>query len=110
MVKIVGNAIVRYGNSFGYWAGVLQEIVLGTNEITILGPQAPQQLKALLKHYIPHRVIMCAVLTDDSFPMLRGKTTDSLSAFWLCRNYTCLPPVSSVEELLACVEKKDRNN
>jgi uncharacterized protein YyaL (SSP411 family) len=110
MVKIVGNAIVRYGNSFGYWAGVLQEIVLGTNEITILGPQAPQQLKALLKHYIPHRVIMSAVRTDDSFPMLRGKTTDSLSAFWLCRQYTCLPPVSNVEELLTCIEKKDRNN
>jgi uncharacterized protein YyaL (SSP411 family) len=110
MVKIVGNAIIRYGNSFGYWAGVLQEIVLGTNEITILGPEAPQQLKALLKQYIPHRVIMSAVRTDDSFPLLRGKTTDSLSAFWLCRQYTCLPPVSNVEELLVCIENKDRNN
>jgi uncharacterized protein YyaL (SSP411 family) len=110
MVKIVGNAIVRYGNSFGYWAGFLQEIVLGTNEITILGPQAPQQLKALLKHYIPHRVIMSSSQTDVSFPMLRGKTTDSLSAFWLCKHNACLPPVSNVEELLTCIEKKDRNN
>jgi uncharacterized protein YyaL (SSP411 family) len=110
MVKIVGNAIVRYGNSFGYWAGFLQEIVLGTNEITILGPQAPQQLKALLKHYVPHRVIMSSSQTDVSFPMLRGKTTDSLSAFWLCKHNACLPPVSNVEELLTCIEKKDRNN
>lgn len=52
MVKIVGNAIVRYGNSFGYWAGVLQEIVLGTNEITILGPGAPA-IKSTLKALYP---------------------------------------------------------
>ena len=110
MVKIVGNAIVRYGNSFGYWAGVLQEIVLGTNEITILGLQAPMQLKELLKHYVPHRVIVSSTQTDVSFPMLRGKATDSLSAFWLCRQYTCLPPVSSVEALLTCIEKNGRNN
>jgi len=63
-----------------------------------------------LKHYVPHRVIMSSTQTDVSFPMLRGKTTDSLSAFWLCKDNTCLPPVSSVEELLACIEKKDRNN
>jgi uncharacterized protein YyaL (SSP411 family) len=110
MVKIVGNAIKRHPNSFGNWAGLLQEMVLGTNEITIIGPEAPQQLSQVLQAYIPHRVLMSAVRTDDRFALLRGKTTDSLSAIWLCRNQTCLPPVATVEQLLACLQTTSRNN
>lgn len=110
MVKIVGNAIKRHPNSFGNWAGLLQEMVLGTNEITLVGAEAPGLLPSLLQAYIPHRVLMSSVRTDDRFALLRGKTTDSLSAIWLCRNQTCLPPVATVPQLLTLLQTAARNN
>ena len=110
MVKIVGNAIKCYPTSFGNWACTIQEITLGTNEITLIGSDAACSLLALLQAYIPHRVLMSSIRTDDRFPMLRNKTTDSLSSIWLCRNFTCQPPVSTLADLLRLIEKEYGNN
>ena len=109
MVKIVGNAIKRYPTSFGNWACHLQEIVLGINEIALIGSEAPCSLLGLLKAYIPHRILMSSVRTDDRFPLLRDKTTTSLSSFWLCKNFACQAPVTSVEDLLQLIEQQASN-
>ncbi|NBV30538.1 MAG: thioredoxin domain-containing protein [Chitinophagaceae bacterium] len=109
MVKIVGNAIKRYPTSFGNWACTLQETALGTNEITLIGQEVDCLLLELLQAYIPHRVLMSSVRTDDRFPMLRNKITDSLSSIWLCRNFTCQPPIRTIADLLRLIEKEHGN-
>jgi len=110
MVKIVGNAIKRYPTSFGNWACALQEITLGTNEIAVVGPKAANTHFAILKAYIPHRIVMSSVKSDDRFPLLRGKITDSLSTIWICRDTVCYPPVNSTSALLELVKNKVGNN
>ena len=100
MLARLGNAVLRYPTSFGNWGCLLQEKVLGTNEITLLSPFLEPSHTELLCSYIPHRVMMVSVRTDDRFPLLRGKTMSSVPAYWLCKNFACLPVVGSLQELL----------
>lgn len=107
MLARLGNAVLRYPTSFGNWGCLLQEKVLGTNEITLLSPSLEPFHAELLRSYVPHRVLMVSVRTDDRFPLLRGKTMSSVPAYWLCKNFTCLPAVSSLQELLALVAQSE---
>lgn len=107
MLTRLGNAMLRYPTSFGNWACLLQEKVLGTNEITLLGSSVEPAQKALLCSYIPHRVLMISTLTDDRFPLLREKSIGSVPAYWLCKNFACLPSVGSLTELLNLIDKTE---
>jgi uncharacterized protein YyaL (SSP411 family) len=107
MLLRLGNALLRYPTSFGNWACLLQEKVLGINEITLLGPTVEQAHVSLLRSYIPHRVLMVSVRTDDRFPLLRGKTISSVPAYWLCKNYACMPSVDSLSNLLNLIDKTE---
>lgn len=107
MLARLGNAVLRYPTSFGNWACLLQEKVLVTNEITLLTPSVEQAQKEFLHSYIPHRVVMVAEQTNDRFPLLKGKSMGSVPAYWLCKNFACLPPVASLPELLALIAQSE---
>ena len=105
MLSSLGNVIIRYPTSFGIWACLLQEVISGTNEIAIVGKSSENLQQELLKHYIPHRVLMISVDSDPGFPQLTGKTATNPPSIYLCRNYTCLPPVFTVNDLIALINK-----
>jgi uncharacterized protein YyaL (SSP411 family) len=105
MLLSLGNAITRYPTSFGIWACLLQEVISGTNEISIMGKLSENQQLELLKHYIPHRVVMISDHSDPVFPILTGKTASNPPSIYLCRNYTCLQPVFSIIDLISLINK-----
>jgi uncharacterized protein len=105
MLSSLGNAITRYPTSFGIWACLLQEVIFGTNEITIVGNVSENLQVELLKHYIPHRVVMISGDSDTGFPQLIGKPSTNPPSIYLCRNYTCLHPVFTVSDLIALINK-----
>ena len=105
MISSLGKAITRYPTSFGNWANLLQEIITGTNEITVIGNNISGILTELLGEFIPHRVIMVADTSDPTFPLLAEKSVIGNPTIYLCRNNTCQHPVFSVEELTALINK-----
>jgi uncharacterized protein YyaL (SSP411 family) len=107
MLSRLGNAILRYPTSFGNWACFLQENVLGTNEITLMTSQPEPAHAELLRSYIPHRVLMVSARTNDSFPLLRNKSIDSVPAYWLCKNFACLPVARSLSQLTALINREE---
>ena len=107
MISALGEISISHPISFGNWNCLLQEMVLGTNEVALMGPAVLSLQKEFLAAYIPHRVLMISELTDDSFPLLKSKTIDSVPAFWLCKNFACLPPIASVPELIALISKSE---
>ena len=107
MLSAIAAISTRHPVSFGNWNLLLQEMVLGTNEITLLGPGSMSLHKELLATYIPHRVLMVSELTDDRFPLLQSKPTGSVPAYWICRNFTCMPAVESISELIALINKAE---
>ena len=106
MINSLGNAIVRYPTSFGVWACFLLELTDGTNEIAIISDQPQAILTQTLKEYIPHKIIMSATEGSNSFPLLSGKEKSDQTAIFLCRNYACEKPVSTIGALMAIIRRK----
>jgi uncharacterized protein YyaL (SSP411 family) len=107
MISSLGNAIVRYPTSFGSWACLLLEITFGTNEIAVISNEPQHILIQVLKEYIPHKVIMSATGGSNSFPLLSGKEKSGAEALYLCRDYTCENPVSSIAALIDLIRHKE---
>ena len=105
MVSSLGKAIIRYPTSFANWACLLQEIIMGTNEVIILGSDFSGLHTELLSQYIPHRVFMASESVDTGFPLQADKTVTDPAAIYLCRNYTCQQPVFSAKDLMSLINK-----
>jgi uncharacterized protein len=103
MLLSLGNAITRYPTSFGIWACLLQEVISGTNEIAIVGQVSENLHQELLKQYIPHRIVIISTEPDPGFPHLTGKSSTNPASIYLCRNYTCLQPVFTVNDLISLI-------
>ena len=78
MVSTLRNVIRKYPTSFGNWAGLLEEITVGTSEIAITGKNIAHTLKNILKYYLPNRVLMAAESEEKLFPLLAGKPITEL--------------------------------
>jgi uncharacterized protein YyaL (SSP411 family) len=107
MISSLGNATVRYPTSFGNWACLFMEITFGTNEIAIISNEPQQILTQVLKEYIPHKIIMSATDGSNSFPLLSGKEKSKEMTLYLCRDYTCENPMSSVSALIDLIRRKE---
>jgi uncharacterized protein len=105
MVASLGKALSLHPTSFGNWAILFQEIITGTNEITIVGESAEKSAKELLQLFIPQKVMMYSTAADSGFPLLAGKHTTDRVAYFLCSNYTCQSPVYSLNELMLLINK-----
>ncbi|MEO7394664.1 MAG: thioredoxin domain-containing protein [Chitinophagaceae bacterium] len=109
MVQSLAGAITRYPTSFGNWANLLQEIIVGTNEIAVVGEDYSTIHEEILAKYIPHRVLMASKTDDKSFPLLVEKKANRLTTIFLCRNYTCLNPVFSANDLTSLINKAENS-
>jgi uncharacterized protein YyaL (SSP411 family) len=107
MISSLANAIVRYPTSFGGWACILMEITMGTNEIVVISEKPQDILTQVLKEYIPHKIIMSAKEGSNSFPLLSGKEKQQEVALFLCRDYACENPVSSISALIDLIRRKE---
>lgn len=101
MLAALGKTIVRYPGSFGCWALLAQQLTMGFMEIAVVGGQAAAVTSELLQHYLPAKILQQAVVPTDEFPLLTGKTVQENKTYlYLCRNYACEAPVTSVHEFL----------
>jgi len=107
MISSLGNAIVRYPTSFGVWATLLMEITAGINEIAVIANKPQTILSQILKEYIPHKIIMSSKCASNEFPLLSGKENSGETTLYLCRNYSCKKPVSTIEALMDVIRRKE---
>ncbi len=104
MINSLGNAIVRYPTSFGVWANSVLELTTGINEIAVIAANSQHILSQVLKEYIPYKIIMSGIEGSNSFPLLSGKEKAE-TTLYLCRNYTCEKPVSTIAELMVLIRR-----
>ncbi len=108
ILSLLGKAIIQYPTSLGNWAALLQEIISGTNEITLIGEDYSLVQRELLKQYIPHRVLMASSHSDQGFPLLAGKSVTTPASIWLCRDFNCQQPVTTVKGLISLINNLQR--
>jgi uncharacterized protein len=103
MLARVGELAGKYPTSFGVWLNLLMEIIAGTNEVAIIGPDAEKAGTAFLKHFLPHTILMVSEHENDDFPILSEKKIQGKTRYFLCRNYACETPVFSLPALLSAI-------
>ncbi|MBS1510631.1 MAG: thioredoxin domain-containing protein [Bacteroidetes bacterium] len=108
MTEGIGKAIVSYPTSFGVWASLLLKLTLGINEVAIVGTDYEKNKSEMLKRYFPGKIVMVSATENPKYPMLQGKNPGSDTLLYLCRQYTCNEPVSSIEELMKQVRKMNK--
>lgn len=105
----LGTAIVNHPTSFAHWAMLIMKELYGINEIVVIGDNFAKERELILTQYIPNKILQCASHEDGSFPMLRGKKYSEKTAFYLCKNYHCLPPVYDIKELYLLLSNVGNN-
>jgi len=109
MISSLSNLIVRYPTSFGAWAALLLEIVDGTEEVVVVGGEPSILAKQVLAEYIPHKIFLVSKTGKEQLPLLTGKTPIDKPLIYLCHGYSCLKPVTEVNQLLTLLNERNKN-
>jgi uncharacterized protein YyaL (SSP411 family) len=99
MILSLGQITTKYPTSFGYWNCLLLELASGTVELAILGAGIMNIHKELLSEFIPQRVLMVSSEENNEFSLLAGKAVSKTPSVYICKNFACLKPVSSIAEV-----------
>jgi uncharacterized protein YyaL (SSP411 family) len=99
MVAAMAGIALKYPTSFGVWLSLVLQMAYGTAEIAVVGENWQAYLKELLHLYLPHKVLMGAKEGKPDFPLLRGKGEATQTLIYVCRNYACQRPVSTIADL-----------
>lgn len=100
MLQSIGHAAIQHPVSFGVWCLVAQKYVYGINEIAVTGKEAREVAKKILHRYIPHKILFASNVENEQFALLAGKEIAEETRIYLCKNYACSAPVTTVEELM----------
>lgn len=99
MVGRLSQTVTRYPTSFGVWASLILQLVQGTKELAIVGPDFIERLKSVNKHYIPFKVLLGAAADQPGIPLLENRAQPTGTWLYWCENYHCMKPVQYIEEI-----------
>jgi uncharacterized protein YyaL (SSP411 family) len=105
MLQAIVEPLIKYPGSFGIWASLLQQYAVGLNEIAVVGKGAPYQARQILSSHLPYTILMASAVENTAFPMLKGKPVGAEPLLYLCKNYECLPPFKTINDLKLYMNK-----
>jgi len=112
MLGTVSQALGRFPLGLGYWLQALDFFVGPVDQIAIIGAAKERQplLGVIRSLYIPNKVLAVNSGGDHAtgrISLLAGKTPAAgKAAAYICRDYTCLRPATSADELEAMLTEK----
>ncbi|HEU4470307.1 MAG TPA: thioredoxin domain-containing protein [Flavisolibacter sp.] len=106
MVASLADVVVKYPTSFGLWLGLLSEMIDGATEIAILGKEWKNYLEKILRMYISHKLAMASENPLPKYPLLADKAQSSEILIYLCKNYACRQPVTTIQDLVSLLQHK----
>jgi hypothetical protein len=101
----LAKAIISYPTSFGIWASLLLKSTFTREEVVITGENYISLRKQLLQEYLPGKILMAATGENKSYSMLNGKNAENGTLIYLCRQYTCKSPVSTIDKLMILIQE-----
>ncbi len=99
MIESLKTIIVKHPGSFGIWAAIAFNLVVGINEIAIIGNNTIPTLNNVLLQYLPNKILQSNFNNSD-MPLLKNREISKKISIYLCQNFVCKKPVYSVQALL----------
>jgi uncharacterized protein YyaL (SSP411 family) len=108
ILRALQTAMSRYPSAFGYALCGLDFYLSEPKEIAIIGSHHSHEVRQLIEviysQFLPNKVVVLSEPSDqnagDAIPLLEGRTAvGGKATAYVCRNYVCLAPASSPEEL-----------
>ena len=114
ILRSVRQAVAKYPSAFGYALCGLDFYLSEPKEIAIIGNPDSHEVRLFVEEiysrYLPNKVVAARAAEDEASaqairllaarPMVEGKATA-----YVCRNYACLAPATTVEELATRLEE-----
>jgi hypothetical protein len=108
ILRIARQFMSRYPTAFGFMLCSLDFYLSEPKEIAIVGSTDSHEIRLFIEEiysrYLPNKVLAASETAEtastEAIKLLEGKTAvDQQPTVYVCRNYTCLAPASTVEEL-----------
>lgn len=106
MVTSLAELVIKYPTSFGVWLSLLFEMTNGTREIAVVGKDWEIYLEKILGIYISHKLVQASAIPLHGYPLLADKPEISETRIYLCENYACRRPVTTIQELASLLQSK----
>ncbi|HSB12643.1 MAG TPA: thioredoxin domain-containing protein [Blastocatellia bacterium] len=114
ILRALRPAMSRYPSAFGYMLCALDFYLSEPKEIALVGKLDSHEVRSMIEaihsRYLPNKVIAASEPGDEqaSFEirLLAGRPAiDGQATAYVCRNYTCLEPATTIESLAARLEE-----
>ncbi|MCB0704121.1 MAG: thioredoxin domain-containing protein [Saprospiraceae bacterium] len=111
MLKRVLDSVKRHPGALCNWAIALFEAGLPHKEIAVVGPNAKKLAREIQASSLSNTTLMAATGDIEGFPLLENRaTSDGRTLIYLCENYSCKRPVTTVEALFKELKMNDKTN
>jgi uncharacterized protein YyaL (SSP411 family) len=104
MAAGLNRLVTGYPGSFGIWATLYQAFAYVIPELVLTGKAIEGVRKEFLSKMIPYRVFQSATQENTHFPLLYNKPAGDSPLIFLCKNYTCQPPVNEIDTIVRLLE------
>jgi uncharacterized protein len=98
MLNQVTKDIIASEPYYSNWANLMGMITYQPYEIAIMGKDALEKGKQMLKYYHPTAIFMGG--EKENLPLLENKFIEGRTIIYVCRNKTCKQPVEDVIKAL----------
>lgn len=103
MLAQMQDTLEKYPLSFQRWATALLNETYPIQEIAIVGENALEKALEIQASLFPNKVIVASKDPDDTQALLANKPGAKDALLYVCRDFACQRPVSTLEEFWALV-------
>jgi hypothetical protein len=114
VVESLAPAMARYPTAFGHMLGNADMVINGAIELAIVGDLRGHEFHALANaassEYVPSLVVAGGAAGETEIALLRDRSArDGRATAYVCRNYACEEPATSVVALVGQLERVGRS-
>ena len=103
MIARFNKEIIHYGSGYSNWASLYLDLLNDAIQVCIVGKDVEEKLLELNNHYIPNAIFVVAASVSE-IEILKQRFISDKTLIYVCKNKSCLLPVSAVKDALQQLE------
>lgn len=112
-LRLAARQIARYPQGFGRALSTLEFLLNNRGELAVVGPKENELERAALAAYLPTTTV--AISSDPSadsasVPLFKDRADSAKARAYLCENFVCSRPVTTVDDLHKILAKQEKGS